>query len=284
MADGRGLFLLGFLLATVSFVWAAPQGVVPRPEGGSLLIEAPEGAAGAARQLFDLLNHERVKTGLPPMAWDDRLAAAAQEHAQLMGRQNRLAHHLPDEPPLQQRLTAVPLVHAGENVAVGPTVAEAHAGLMASPPHRANILSTQFNAVGIGVVRTGMGLWAVQDFAERIPEISGQLAADQIAEAFTQARTQAGLKPLTRSDPANLSSLACDMARQGRADANFALGLADARYDVAYTSLDPGKLPADLLRMRTARDVKRFAVGACFAKAKNYPSGTYWVLVVFFAQ
>jgi hypothetical protein len=201
-----------------------------------------------------------------------------------MAQQNRLAHQFPDEPPLRLRLAAVPLNHSGENVAVSPTVVEAHEGLMASPPHRANILNTQFNAVGIGTVRTSMGLWLVQDFAERISEVSGQLAADQIANVFAQARAGAGLKPLKLSDPEKLSSLSCDMARQGRADASPALRLPDARYGVAYTSLDPGQLPADLLRLRAVRDVKRYAVGACFGRTTTYPSGTYWVLVVFFAQ
>ncbi len=277
--------LVGFLLGAGSILWAGPQGAVPpQLDGGSRATESGEGTAAAARQLFDLLNGERVKAGLAPMAWDDRLAAAAQEHARLMGHENRLAHQLPGELPLQQRLTAVPLNHAGENVAVAGTVAEAHTGLMGSPPHRANILSSEFNAVGIGAIWTGMGLWVVQDFAERIPELSGQAAADLIANAYAQARTEAGQKPLPRTEVENLSRLACDMARHGRADASPVLQLPDAHYAVAYTSLAPGQLPPDMLRVRAVRDVKRFEVGVCFARTASYPSGTYWVLVGFFVH
>ncbi len=272
-ADSRGL-LFFFLLFAVSLVFAAPQDLAPRADT----------TAGAGRQIFDLLNRERVRAGLAPLVWDHRLAAAAQEHAQLMGERNQLSHQLPHEPPLSQRLTAVPLNHSGENVAVAPTAAEVHEALMNSPPHRANILDTHYNAVGMGIVRTGTGLWVVQDFAERIPEVTGTFAADQIAMVFNDARMEAGYKPLVRDEVANLPRLACDMAQRGRADASSVLRLPGARNGIAYTTLDPQRLPADLLRLRNARDVKHFAVGACFAKTAAYPSGTYWVLVGLFAQ
>jgi uncharacterized protein YkwD len=56
----------------------------------------------------------------------------------------------------------------GENILVAPadmSATQAEAQWMASPPHRANILSGAFNIVGIGYVRDGSGrIWLVQDF------------------------------------------------------------------------------------------------------------------------
>ena len=53
---------------------------------------------------------------------------------------------------------------AGENLALAPNVNLAMQGLMNSPGHRANILSTSFHKVGIGVVDGGIrGGGAVDD-------------------------------------------------------------------------------------------------------------------------
>jgi uncharacterized protein YkwD len=53
---------------------------------------------------------------------------------------------------------------AGENLALAPTVDEAHAGLMESPDHRANILRAAFHEVGIGIYEGPYGLMCTQLF------------------------------------------------------------------------------------------------------------------------
>ncbi|KKR88441.1 MAG: SCP-like protein extracellular [Candidatus Gottesmanbacteria bacterium GW2011_GWA2_41_12] len=56
---------------------------------------------------------------------------------------------------------------AGENLAFAPNVNIAHAGLMNSPGHRANILSPDFGKVGIGVIDGGIyGEMFVQKFTD----------------------------------------------------------------------------------------------------------------------
>ena len=56
---------------------------------------------------------------------------------------------------------------AGENLALAPTLQLAHDGLMKSPGHRANILSTNYRTVGIGIVDGGpYGLMVTQDFTD----------------------------------------------------------------------------------------------------------------------
>jgi uncharacterized protein YkwD len=46
--------------------------------------------------------------------------------------------------------------YAGENLALAPNVDLAMQGLMQSPGHKANILSTNFGQVGIGVIDGGI--------------------------------------------------------------------------------------------------------------------------------
>ena len=53
----------------------------------------------------------------------------------------------------------------GENVAYTSTVTRAHTLLMNSPAHRANILSTTFTQVGLGVAKDSHGtVWVVEVF------------------------------------------------------------------------------------------------------------------------
>ena len=102
---------------------------------------------------------------MPALTWDDGLAAAALAHAQLMAEKRKLSHDFPGEPPLRQRLSAVPLDRSGENVGFDSSVSGAHEGFMASPPHRANILSGAYTAAGVGIAYSSDGrTWAVVDF------------------------------------------------------------------------------------------------------------------------
>jgi uncharacterized protein YkwD len=51
----------------------------------------------------------------------------------------------------------------GENVGVGPTPQSVEAALMASPPHRANILGN-FTHMGVGVVIANGHFWVTERF------------------------------------------------------------------------------------------------------------------------
>jgi len=249
-----------------------------------LVLAAVPAAASISpeRQLFDLVNQERVREGLAPLAWNDGLAAAAERHAQQMARHREVSHQVRGEQNLRDRLASVPLQHSGENVALNATVLGAHEALMNSPHHRENILDPKFDAIGIGMVQDGQMLWVVQDFAQRMEEESPQDAAGQIATAFARARAQAGLSALTFTDDGRLEALACEAAHKGRFDMEKALRVPYVRNVSAYTSPSPEKLPAEALRLRLERDVVRYGVGVCNARSKEYPSGTYWVLLALY--
>ena len=143
---GRPVLFAGFglMVGCHLFLWLAMPGAAlaawPADQAGVDTVDYP-GDPSSAQQLFQLLNRDRAQAGLPPLAWDDGLAAAAQKHARLMADRSQLAHQFPGELPLQRRVTAVPLDLSGENVAIDVSIPEANTGFMHSPPHRANILS-----------------------------------------------------------------------------------------------------------------------------------------------
>jgi hypothetical protein len=232
------------------------------------------------RVLFDRLNQERTRAGLTALAWDSRLAEAARRHSTLMAAHNELSHQLTDEPDLQQRVAAAPLDSSGENVAFGHSPASIHEGFMASPPHRQNILNGKWDAVGIGVVQTGGSYWVTQDFGHLIRVVDSEHAIAQVEQALVEARRRAHTNPLRRMESERLQRLACAMGEQGRPDAKGVFNVLGARLGLAYSTADPRLVPEDFEQLAQAREVDSYAVGACFARSPQYPSGIFWVAVV----
>ncbi len=239
--------------------------------------------ASAEQQLVQLLNLERARAGLPSLKVDDRLTQAARAHSRLMAQAKQLSHQFPGELPLSKRLAAANLRFNSdaENVAYDYSVQAAHEGLMHSPPHRANILSPQYNTVGVGVVRSGDVLWVTQDFAHRLQEYSVEDAENAIIAAWERERKRENLPPAQVVRMSQLRRMACAMAQQGRLDTRAPLKLPDVQGAVVYAQPDPAKPAANAVKMAHDPTVTRVAVGACFADSEQDPAGTWWVVMVF---
>jgi len=127
-------------------------------------------------KLFDLLNQARKENKLPSLRWNAQLAAAARRHAEMMAEHNALSHGFSGELGLTERVAeaAVRFSTVAENVGLGPTPEVIHDLLMKSPGHRANILDTGSNEVGVAVVRRNSDLFAVQDFAHIVPDLDSR--------------------------------------------------------------------------------------------------------------
>ncbi len=108
----------------------------------------------AEKQLFNLLNSERIKMSLPQLVlWEDAVEVA-RGHAKDMWEGSYFSHYSPKGSDVGDRLTAsgIEYFFAGENLALAPTVSVAHSGLMQSQGHRENILNKDFRKVAIGVI------------------------------------------------------------------------------------------------------------------------------------
>ena len=234
-----------------------------------------------ARQLLQLVNRERAQAGAPPLAWDDALAQAALPHARLMADQGALSHQFAGEPPLRQRLAATGLRFNddAENVAYDDSIEEAHANLMHSPGHRANILNPRYNAIGIAIVQRGNLLYIVEDFARKLPEMSDAEVAQRVLGAFNQQRRAAGLEPVALAG--DLHAAACRMAGLDQVTTSV-IEAPRATRIVAFTTFQPEDLPPSLVARVHEPELGSAAIGACFARSNSYASGTNWVAIAFF--
>ena len=147
--------------------------------------------------------------------------------------------------------------------------------------HR-NILDSRYNAIGIGVVRNGPRVWAVQDLARRLPDTSLREVESIVATTFSRVRAERHLSPLSLVDAPNIRREACDMAERDSVSADIvAHRLTNIRSVFTFTASEPQKLPDGLTDSPPAA-ARSFAVGACFRKTDRYPEGTNWIVVAFF--
>jgi uncharacterized protein YkwD len=101
------------------------------------------------------MNAYRTKDGLAPLRFDQRLVLAASDRMQDMEDLQYWAHDAPDgrTPFVWLKPHGYDFRFAGENLATGfETVEVLVQGWMESPGHRANIMSTDYDDVGIAVI------------------------------------------------------------------------------------------------------------------------------------
>jgi len=130
-------------------------------------VAQPE-AEAAEQQLFQAINRQREARGLPPLKWDDALANAARQHAEMMAEQRSISHGFLGELSLPSRATraGARFTWLSENVAAGPSAENITEQWMHSPNHRANLLDPDMDSIGAGAAERNGAVFAVADFSK----------------------------------------------------------------------------------------------------------------------
>jgi len=235
------------------------------------------GALGNARaqsseayQLMQATNEDRAQHGLGPLKWDPALARAAQRHAELMVRQGALSHQYAGEAALETRvgLQGAHFRLVAENLAVAPSPGSVEAEWMRSPPHRRNILDARLNEIGVGLVRQGGNLWAVEDFAAGV----AALGSSQIESTVAQLLSQRGLRPAGDVAAARQTCLM---------DYGSAGGLRP-KFIMRWQASELYRLPEVLEQQISTGRFRTAAVGACNEGNEGPGFTTYRLAVMLF--
>jgi len=240
-------------------------------------LRAAQSIPSAEKRILEELNHERVKNGLKALEWNEQAATAARAHTRLLVENAGLSHQFPGEASLPERLgaTGARFTVAAENVARTEWIEDVHPALMGSSGHRANMLSTRYNAVGIGVAEDKGKIYVTQDFIFLVPEYSEALFASAFAESFNLARK--GRQADIHQD-ALLHELACatdgDAAKlSGQVDGIHAI--------VVFTSSDPHSLPEQMLSRAANLNFHHMNFGVCFRPDQEHGYANFWVVATF---
>ncbi len=123
----------------------------------------------AENYMFDLVNKARKNQGIQEIVFDVKLTEVGREHCKDMFMRGYFSHFTPEGLSPFDRMVDANIVYrtAGENLALSPNADLAMQGLMNSPGHKANILSSDFGRVGIGVIDGGIyGQMYCQEFTD----------------------------------------------------------------------------------------------------------------------
>ncbi len=118
--------------------------------------------SGFASSLFSAINGERTQSGMPALAAHGCATYVAQLRASDMASRNYFSHTSPEGSTAFSLMDqyGVPYHSAGENLAFNTypeneTLAIAIRDLMASPPHRENMLNGGWTHLGVGAAMGG---------------------------------------------------------------------------------------------------------------------------------
>ena len=201
-----------------------------------------------------LANQSRAQAGAAPLKWDASLAMAARQHCLRMAAEGPLSHQYAGEPDVSMRAS-----HAGahfslieENVAIAPDPDAIHDAWMHSPPHRENLLNPDVDRVGVAVVASRRGIYAVADYERIVPV----LTRTQVETAVAGRLRSRGVAVL---GDASVARAAC-MTNRGLPRAQSG---AQPRFVMRWQEADLSRLPQTLVDNVATGQYRAAAVGSC---------------------
>lgn len=247
----------------------------------------------AEKKAFALLNADRARYGIAALRRDSRLDEVARAHSLDMRDNGFFGHYSVETGTPSDRLAAAAYKVAlhGENVASGPSIAGAEAGLMRSLGHRRNILQGRFTHVGIGVrgQRDGARIqwYLTQMFATPVGDIDPTAASRRLYERMAEWRRDEGAGTLERigrldriaesvvgavaeGQTDGVASKALESAKRAGLTRNGAFAWVGSTVD-----LDALELPAQAVDEGYPR------VGVAVDQLPDHPNGLIGVVILF---
>jgi uncharacterized protein YkwD len=116
-------------------------------------------------KFVELINASRAAEGIGQLAADPDLVSVGRSWSNQMLAAGEISHNPNFKNDVKAKWRKL-----GENVGVGPSVAELHEAFMNSPAHRKNIMDPAFTRVGIGLVYAPDGtIYVTEQFMEPAP-------------------------------------------------------------------------------------------------------------------
>jgi hypothetical protein len=193
--------------------------------GGFLGISQAQASTITPGNIINLTNQERVAWGLNALQTNSQLSAAALAKANDMFEKQYWDHFGPNgESPWQFiRAAGYNYVYAGENLAKGFRTAEGvHEAWMASPTHKANIISGNYKDIGVAVVEGVLlgkqTILVVQMFGNLTTEVYGatpQQPAEETVLPQQEAPPVEEKKVITRQESGEIKSIRITSPQEG---------------------------------------------------------------------
>jgi len=183
--------------------------------GGVLGIEQVQASTITPENIIALTNAERTNLGLPTLSYNAQLSSAALAKANDMFEKQYWDHFGPNgETPWQFiRGAGYTYVYAGENLAKGFKTSEGVVeAWMASPTHRANIVSSNYRDIGVAVVEGTLQGKQTVLVVQMFGTLPGQVESASVTNSETpavthQSETITSTKPVKTSNEEQIKSI-----------------------------------------------------------------------------
>ncbi len=169
----------------------------PQPEPAPAPARAPRSVSDAKARLVELVNGSRAEAGLAALVTRNDLDELATAHSGDMAAARRLFHN--DALFTEATKKRIGAKAVGENVASNTSIDDAHRRLMASPNHRANLLSPSFSRLGLGLVDADGTWYLTEVFVTPVATATTAAAAPPAASATTAKPAAPAVRATTRS-------------------------------------------------------------------------------------
>lgn len=209
----------------------------------------------AEQLLLAEANQDRAARNLPLLLRDPLLSQAALFHARQMAQHADISHGFPGEPDLSERgaSAGVRFSLITENVAEAGESTAIHELWMHSEGHRANLLDPDVNVVGIAVVVDQDEVYAVEDFASTVQNLSLNEQEATVTNLLSgTGLTIANASPELHSDARQTCSM----------EAGYS-GRRQPWYIMRYTASRLDRLPAQLSSRLGSGRYREAVVAAC---------------------
>jgi len=221
-------------------------------------IFGPENNLTVAEQyLLAAANEARANQGLAPLRLDPVLTEASALHAREMANHATISHQFNGEPELATRgaNAGAHFSLISENVGEAPSSVIIHDLWMHSPGHRANLLDPNVDSIGIAIVTRNNQLYAVEDFASTVENLTLTQQERTVASVIAQS----GMRVAETTDD----------ARQTCAMNTGYAGSRQPWFIMRYTVSSLNAIPTQLMSRLTSGKYHQAVVGACPATRKS---------------
>jgi len=201
-ARSAALVVAVAFMATSAFALAMPSATLAWSAG------AP--SSSSEQQLVALTNQSRAAAGLKALKVDSTLTSVARWRSKDMITNNYFSHDIPGYGMVFKKLDSIGYCYkvAGENIGWNTypddvATTQIHQAFMGSPGHRANILGTDWNVMGVGSYKgsDGKKMWTVL-FADKCGSTSSATPRPTVhPRPQVTPRPQATPRPTPRPTP-----------------------------------------------------------------------------------
>ena len=238
------------------------------------------------KELLSHINKERKNRNLTLLIFSTELSRLARRHSQDMADHKNLSHISSSGKTLRERLReeGIYFVKSGENIAFSETFLPdiIHQSLMESPGHRTNIISPEFNQVGIGVInKETQGYYITQNFTFS-PNIKSETEAKKIIlDKINTLRQKRSLTLLALSEEADQLSLVLSKRLaneksppriENSTRPHIITYLKAATLDIGDSQFEPTIKPHFF----------EGGIGVWFDKNAGYPGGAYFITILLY--